>query len=76
MPGLRAARLDLGADGWVWKQVGYSIADIVAKAIYAMIIYQVARTKSFIDDPTFADVEQGHAGAAKVAPPQTAGKRR
>lgn len=53
--------LDLGADGWVWKQVGYSIADIVAKAVYAIIIYQVARTKSWIEDPAFAAKERSHA---------------
>ncbi|MFG6503250.1 bacteriorhodopsin [Microbacterium sp. P05] len=50
--------LDLGADGWVWKQVGYSIADIIAKAVYAIIIFQVARTKSFLEDPAFAAKEQ------------------
>lgn len=52
--------LDLGADGWVWKQVGYSIADIVAKAVYAIIIYQVARTKSLLEDPAFAAAERPH----------------
>jgi bacteriorhodopsin len=57
---------DVGADGWVWKQVGYSIADIVAKAIYALVIYHVARTKSFIDDPDFAQREQGHAGEGRA----------
>lgn len=46
-----------GADAWVGKQIGYSLADIVAKAIYGLIIYQVARTKSFADDPTFAEIE-------------------
>lgn len=52
--------LDLGADGWVWKQVGYSIADIVAKAVYAIIIFQVARTKSWIEDPAFRAQERSH----------------
>jgi len=47
-----------GADAWVFKQVGYSVADILAKAVYALIIFQVARIKSFDDDPTFADVER------------------
>jgi len=46
-----------GADAWVYKQVGYSVADILAKAVYAVIIYQVARIKSFDDDPTFAGIE-------------------
>ncbi|GAA1682805.1 bacteriorhodopsin [Microbacterium lacus] len=53
--------LDVGADGWVWKQVGYSIADIVAKAVYGIIIYQVAKTKSWIEDPSFAQQERSHA---------------
>ncbi|MFG6444205.1 bacteriorhodopsin-like [Microbacterium sp. P06] len=56
--------LDLGADGWVWKQVGYSIADIVAKAVYAIIIFQVARKKSWIEDPAFAERERPHADKA------------
>ncbi len=46
-----------GGDAWVLKQVGYSIADIVAKAIYAIIIYQVAKMKSYADDPEFAKEE-------------------
>ncbi|WP_281535330.1 bacteriorhodopsin [Cryobacterium breve] len=46
-----------GSDAWVFKQVGYSVADILAKAVYALIIYQVARIKSFDDDPTFAGIE-------------------
>ena len=46
-----------GADAWVGKQIGYSVADIVAKAIYGLIIYRVAKVKSFADDPTFAEVE-------------------
>lgn len=47
-----------GADAWVFKQVGYSVADILAKAVYALIIFQVARIKSFDDDPAFAGIER------------------
>lgn len=47
-----------GSDAWVLKQVGYSVADILAKAVYALIIFQVARIKSFEDDLTFAAVEE------------------
>ena len=47
-----------GADAWVAKQIGYSVADIVAKAAYALIIYRVARIKSFADDAEFARAEQ------------------
>ena len=50
-----------GSDAWVFKQVGYSIADIVAKAVYALIIFSVARRKSFEDDPVFARQEMSPA---------------
>ena len=46
-----------GADAWVGKQIGYSVADIVAKALYGLIIYRVAKVKSYADDATFAEVE-------------------
>lgn len=46
-----------GSDAWVFKQVGYSVADIVAKAVYGLIIFSVARRKSFADDPQFAAAE-------------------
>ncbi|QWT25211.1 bacteriorhodopsin [Subtercola sp. PAMC28395] len=46
-----------GSDAWVYKQVGYSVADILAKAVYALIIFHVARIKSFDDDTAFAAVE-------------------
>lgn len=50
--------LDIGgASAWVGEQVGYSIADIVAKAVYALIIFSVARLKSMDDDPAFAVTE-------------------
>lgn len=49
-----------GADAWVGKQVGCSIADVLAEALYALIIYRIARLKSFADDPDFAR-GQGHA---------------
>jgi bacteriorhodopsin len=47
-----------GADAWVGKQVGYSLADIFAKALYGLFIYQVARLKSADDDPEWAKQEQ------------------
>ncbi|TFC91058.1 xanthorhodopsin [Cryobacterium breve] len=46
-----------GSDAWVGKQIGYSIADILAKALYGLIIYKIARMKSFADDPAFARLE-------------------
>jgi len=53
-----------GADAWVGKQIGYSVADILAKAVYAIIIFQVARMKSFDDDASFAAAEGEHAEVA------------
>ncbi len=49
-----------GSDAWVLKQVGYSLADILAKAVYAIIIFQVARMKSLADDAEFAALENPH----------------
>lgn len=46
-----------GSDAWVLKQIGYSVADIVAKAVYALIIFSVAKRKSYDDDVTFAEIE-------------------
>ncbi|KAA0928310.1 xanthorhodopsin [Rhodococcus sp. ANT_H53B] len=45
---------DTGATAWVAKQAGYSIADILAKVLYGLLIYKIARLKSFADDPDFA----------------------
>ncbi|MGV8969638.1 MAG: bacteriorhodopsin-like [Microbacteriaceae bacterium] len=62
-----------GSDAWVGKQIGYSVADILAKAVYAIIIYQVARIKSFDDDPKFAELEGEHEDVI-VAPVATKSK--
>jgi bacteriorhodopsin len=58
-----------GADAWVGKQAGYSIADILAKALYGLLIYRIARLKSFADDPGFAAVEGSHAEAHDAVEP-------
>jgi bacteriorhodopsin len=44
-----------GADGFVLRQAGYSIADILAKAAFGLLIFQVARIKSRVDDPATYD---------------------
>lgn len=44
-----------GADGFVLKQAGYSIADILAKAAYGLAIYKVARVKSGLEDDAYDD---------------------
>jgi len=48
-----------GASGWVGMQIGYSLADILAKCLFGLLIYKIARLKSFADDPAFAAAE-GH----------------
>lgn len=52
-----------GSDAWVGKQIGYSIADVVAKCVYGLFIYQVARLKSAADDASWA-AQEGNAEAA------------
>jgi bacteriorhodopsin len=55
----------LGAGAWVAKQGGYSIADILSKCLYGLLIYRIARLKSNADDPSFA-VEEGVHGDEPV----------
>ncbi len=50
-----------GAAAWVAKQGGYSVADILAKCLYGLLIYKIARLKSMADDPDFAAHEGVHA---------------
>ncbi len=49
-----------GAAAWVAKQGGYSIADILAKCLYGLLIYKIARLKSKDDDPGFAAQESSY----------------
>ena len=44
-----------GADGFVLRQGGYSIADILAKAAYGLAIYKIARVKSGLEDAEYDD---------------------
>ncbi len=44
-----------GASAFVLRQAGYSIADILAKAAFGLVIYKVARVKSEVDDPSYAE---------------------
>ncbi|WP_237572328.1 bacteriorhodopsin-like [Mycolicibacterium lacusdiani] len=62
-----------GAAAWVWKQGGYSIADILAKVLYGLLIYKIARLKSFADDPSFAATESEH--GSEIDQPVTNGSR-
>lgn len=43
-----------GSGGFVLRQAGYSIADILAKAAFGLVIYKIARVKSAHDDPAYA----------------------
>ena len=45
------------ADAFVWRQVGYSVADVLAKCLFGLLIYKIAREKSFADDDAFATQE-------------------
>ncbi|MBC7679869.1 MAG: bacteriorhodopsin [Pseudorhodobacter sp.] len=48
----------LGFDGpqaFVLRQAGYSLADILAKAAFALVIFKIARMKSMADEPDFDD---------------------
>ncbi|MCZ2839206.1 bacteriorhodopsin-like [Modestobacter sp. VKM Ac-2985] len=53
-----------GEGGFVLKQVGYSLADIFAKAAYGLAIYKVARVKSRLADPSYDDDHSVPATAA------------
>ena len=45
------------ADGFMLREVGYSIADITAKCVFGLIIYAIARIKSAEDSKEFAASE-------------------
>ena len=54
-----------GADSFVYRQVGYSIADILAKCLFGLLIYKIAREKSADDDASFAAAELEAAPSSK-----------
>ena len=45
------------ADGFMLREIGYSIADITAKCVFGLIIYSIARIKSAEDSKEFAASE-------------------
>lgn len=55
-----------GPDAFVWRQVGYSIADVLAKCLFGLIIYKIAREKSAVDSPEFAEKEIEEAPSSHV----------
>lgn len=46
-----------GANAFVGRQVGYTVADILAKCLFGLTIYKIARLKSAADDASYATVE-------------------
>jgi bacteriorhodopsin len=44
-------------ESFVAREVGYTIADVLAKCLFGLLIFSIARTKSAEDDPEFAKKE-------------------
>jgi bacteriorhodopsin len=49
-----------GANAFVGRQVGYTVADILAKCLFGLTIYKIARLKSAADDAAYAKAEGMH----------------
>ncbi|MDH4160777.1 MAG: bacteriorhodopsin-like [Actinomycetota bacterium] len=62
-----------GTDAFVARQVGYSVADVLAKAVFALMVYRIARIKSFHDDADFARQELSTKDSTSAAPEQHRG---
>jgi branched-subunit amino acid permease len=43
--------------GFVLREVGYTVADILAKCLFGLVIFVIARVKSKEDDAEFAKHE-------------------
>jgi bacteriorhodopsin len=58
-----------GADSFVGRQIGYSVADVLAKCLFGLLIYKIAREKSFADDDAFAaqEIKEAPSSAGKTA---------
>jgi len=54
-----------GTDAFVARQVGYSVADVLAKCLFGLVIYKIARMKSAIDDPAFGESEFAEAPSSE-----------
>lgn len=55
-----------GSQAFVFRQIGYSVADVLAKCLYGLVIYKIARMKSAEDDPAFAAQEFEEAPSSEV----------
>lgn len=49
-----------GAGAFVGRQIGYTVADVLAKCLFGLTIYKIARLKSANDDPAYAEAEGMH----------------
>jgi bacteriorhodopsin len=49
-----------GANAFVGRQVGYTVADVLAKCLFGLTIYKIARLKSADDDASYASAEGMH----------------
>lgn len=49
-----------GADAFVGRQIGYTVADVLAKCLFGLTIYKIARLKSAADDPEYAKTHNMH----------------
>jgi bacteriorhodopsin len=46
-----------GSDAFVGRQIGYTVADVLAKCLFGLTIYKVAKLKSAADDSAYAASE-------------------
>jgi bacteriorhodopsin len=49
-----------GASAFVGRQIGYTVADVLAKCLFGLTIYKIARLKSAADDSSYAAAEGIH----------------
>ena len=49
-----------GANAFVGRQIGYTVADVLAKCLFGLTIYKIARLKSAADDASYASTEGMH----------------
>ena len=60
LPVIMGADAAGGATAFVGRQVGYTIADVLAKCLFGLTIYKIARLKSAADDSSYAAAEGIH----------------
>ena len=64
-----------GAGGFVLRQVGYSLADIFAKAAYGLVIYKIARRRSEADEPdVYGEESSAQPSTGRSPKPARAGR--